>query len=261
VRAKNRSRLSVQSLESREVPACVVAHPTASLVLITGDAADDSVVIRDDGAGHVFGFATGAGGFSFTGIKTIRVDTHDGNDSVRYDLIGNLQPGQQRFVTVYLGAGNDSLSANLEDPVLGVGSDLLKKSHMTITAVGGLGKDSMHVDARKDVDVAVGASLVAALFGDDGSDIITGLYHGENDGSVSFQSLDGGAGSDFIRGIYQADPGSTGSGSGVVRGQDGNDKLALMMFGPNVSPLSVLDGGNGFDTGIHTANVTMINVP
>jgi hypothetical protein len=261
MRPTNRTRLNVQSLESREVPACVVTHPTADTLVITGDAAPDLVVLRDNGAGGVSGFATGAGAFGFAGIKNIRVNTGAGDDRVDYNLTRNLLPNQVRNLTVSLGAGNDWFSANLHNPSTAVGSDLLANSHMTIAAFGGDGKDSMHVNANSDVDVAAGASLKMMMFGEAGNDLMTAFYRGENDGAVAIQNLDGGTGDDVIRAVYQADPGSTGSALGIVHGGDGNDALSLFMFGPNVSPLSLLDGGAGTDSGFHSPNVTMINVP
>ncbi|HKB04326.1 MAG TPA: hypothetical protein VKD90_19030, partial [Gemmataceae bacterium] len=137
-------RLSVNPLEGREVPACVVTHPTPDLVVITGDAANDAVFIRDNGVGGISGSATGAGAFSFTGIKTVRVLTGDGNDRVSYTLTRNLQPGQTRDVSVALGAspqwGQDTFVANLVNPATGIGSDLLAGSHLGITVFGGDGR-------------------------------------------------------------------------------------------------------------------------
>ena len=261
MRPTNRTRLNVQSLESREVPACLVTHPTADTVVITGDAANDLVVIRDNGAGVVTGFATGFGVFGFAGIKNIRVATGAGDDHVDYNLTANLLPNQVRTLAASLGSGNDWFSANLHNPATAVGSDLLFNSHMTIAAFGGDGKDSMHINANNDVDVAAGASLKMLMFGEAGNDLLTAFYRGENDGMVALQELDGGTGDDVIRAVYQADPGSNGSALGIAHGRDGNDAISLFLIGPNVSPLSLLDGGPGTDSGFHSSNVTMINVP
>src|SRR5262249_20389646 len=72
----NKTRLGVERLDEREVPACIVTHPIADTVVITGDGANDTVIIRDNGIGGVSGWATGAGAFGFTGIKNIRVFTN-----------------------------------------------------------------------------------------------------------------------------------------------------------------------------------------
>src|SRR5262245_15963671 len=154
MRPTNQTRLNVLSLESREVPACIVTHPTPDTLVITGDAAADTVVLRDNGAGGITGFATGAPPINVSGIRNIRVSTGGGNDSVNYNLIRNLLPNQVRNLTVSLGTGNDWFSGNLHDGSTAVGSDLLANSHMTITAYGGEGADSMHINANNDVDVA-----------------------------------------------------------------------------------------------------------
>src|SRR5262249_22468735 len=122
----NKTRLGVERLDEREVPACIVAHPTPDTVVITGDGANDTVLIRDNGFGGISGGATGAGAFSFAGIKKIQVSTNGGSDRVSYTLFRDLQPGQSRDVFVSLGSSprgtQDTFVANLYNPVTGVGS-------------------------------------------------------------------------------------------------------------------------------------------
>src|SRR5687768_6617228 len=122
------------------------------------------VQIRDNGAGVVSGFATGHGGFAFTGIRNIRVLTNGGNDQVSYTLYGNLLPGQQRNLSVDLGPshiwyGADQFVANLYNPATGVGADLLPGSSLNINAFGGDGRDVMFVNAFRDTDVYAHAKL------------------------------------------------------------------------------------------------------
>ena len=78
---------------------------------------------------------------------------------------------------------------------------------------------------------------------------------------MSIRELDGGTGNDVIRGYYYADPGSTGVAGGQAHGREGDDLMSLYMYGQNISPVSILDGGPHVikDTGF--ANVTMINFP
>jgi hypothetical protein len=261
MRTSNRTRLSVHPLEGREVPACIVTHPAPDTVVITGNAASDGVVINDNGAGGISGWATGAGAFAFAGIKNIQVATGDGSDRVVYNLTRNMLPAQERVLTVYEGAGNDSFTANLFNPATGVGSDLLAGSSLIMGVQAGAGDDNLLVNAHHDVDVAAGARLKMILFGQDGNDLIRGYYHGENDGSVSIRDFDGGAGNDIVRGLLQEDVGSTGVNAGIVHGGDGNDQLALFLLTQNPPIEGLLDGGAGFDTGIATANVTKVNVP
>ena len=262
MRHTNRTRLSVNPLEGREVPACIVALGGPDTLVITGDAAGDAVVINDNGAGTVWGTATGAGAFSFNGIKTIQVNTEDGDDRVVYNLVRDMLPNQQRLVTVGLGnMGNDSFTANLFNPATGEGSDLMAASSLIIGVQGGAGDDDLTINAHHDVDVAAGARLKMVLMGQAGNDLIRGYYRGENDGSVSIRDFDGGAGNDIVRGLLQEDVGSTGVNAGTVHGGDGDDQLALMLITQNPPLLGLLDGGLGNDTGVSTANVTEINVP
>jgi hypothetical protein len=257
----NGTRLNVQCLEAREVPACLVTNPTPDTLVVTGNSANDLVILRDNGAGGIAGFATGAGVFNFSGIRTIKVNTGGGDDQVYYNLVRNLLPGQQRLVDVRTEAGNDSFSASLYNPANGIGSDLRASSGLTIVGLGGDGNDSMRIDAGRDVDVAHGASLKMMLFGDAGNDFLSAQYRGENDGAVSIRELDGGRGNDLIRGTYFADPGSTGIAVAAAHGGAGDDFMSLSLFGPIVVP-SLLDGGshvNG-DVGFATPNVTVINV-
>jgi Ca2+-binding RTX toxin-like protein len=262
MRRSNGTRLSVQRLDDREVPACLISQPTPDTLVVTGDGASDAVVINDNGAGSVWGTATGAGQFSFSGIKNIQVNTEGGNDRVVYNLIRNMLPNQQRVVTVGLGnTGNDAFTANLFNPATGVGSDLMAGSSLIMGVFGGAGDDRLAINADHDVDVAAGARLKMVLFGQDGNDIITGYYHGENDGAVSIRDFDGGAGDDIVRGYLKEDLGSTGANAGIVHGGDGNDQLALFLLTQNPPIEGLIDGGAGSDTAIHTANVNVVNVP
>jgi hypothetical protein len=262
MRKTNRTRLSVHPLEGREVPACVVALGGPDTLVVTGDGAADAVVLNDNGAGTITGFATGAGAFAFNGIKTIQVNTEGGSDRVVYNLTRNLLPNQQRVLTIGLGnTGNDSFTANLFNPRTGVGSDLMAGSSLVMGVFGGAGDDHLTINAQHDVDVAAGARLKMILFGQDGNDVIRGYYHGENDGAVAIRDFDGGAGRDIVRGLLQEDAGSTGVNAGIVHGGDGDDQLALFLLTQSPPIEGLLDGGPGVDTGLHSANVTVVNVP
>ena len=258
MRTSNRTRLSVHPLEGREVPACVVALGGPDTLVVIGDGAADAVVLNDNGAGTITGFATGAGAFTFNGIKNIQVNTEGGNDRVVYNLIRNMLPNQQRVLTVGLGnTGNDSFTANLHN-AYGVGSDILAGSSLIIGVQAGAGDDRLAINAHHDVDVAAGARLKMVLMGQDGNDIITGYYRGENDGSTSIRDFDGGRGDDIVRGLLQEDVGSTGVNAGIVHGGDGNDQLALFLLTQNPPIQGLLDTGPGVDTAVASPNVVII---
>jgi hypothetical protein len=257
--------LSVQPLEAREVPAVLISQPAPDTLVFVGNGASDTIILRDNGAGGIAGTATGAGAFSFTGIRNIRIVTNGGNDSVSYNLVGHMQPFQQRNLSVDLGpsswfAGTERFVANLFNPATGVGSDLLANSSLNIYANGGAGNDVILVNAYKDTDVAAGAQLNMYLFGGNANDIVQANWHGENDGAVRLWA-DGGAGNDFVRGRLREAFFSSGALSGVVHGHDGNDNLGLQIFTTKPGMLGLLDGGAGLDVAVSTANVTKVNVP
>jgi hypothetical protein len=265
MRRGNPVRLSVTPLEGRAVPAVLVALPAPDTLVLIGDNGNDSVLLRDNGAGVIVGYATGAGAFTFSGIKNIRVATNGGNDLVAYALAGNLLAGQVRSLSVDLGpspwwGGYDQFVANLYNPFTGVGSDLLAGSSLTITVLGGDGSDLIAVNGFVDTDVAAGAKLSVNLAGGSGDDTIRTSWYGENDGEVSLYA-DGGSGCDFVRGRLWEQFGSTGRLSGVVQGGDGWDNLGLVLLTLNPPVAGLLDGGSGCDVAFATPNVTVVNVP
>jgi hypothetical protein len=261
MRKIHRTRLSIDPLEGREMPACIVTLVGTDTINITGNNASDVVVVNDNGAGTIWGTATGAGAFMFTGIQNINISTNGGHDRVTYNLVRNLLPEQQRVIDVDLSRGDDTFTANLFNPARnGVGSDLLKNSMLSINAAAGHGNDRMVVNAQRDVDIASGAGLRVNLDGNEGGDLILGYYRGENDGRVSFD-FDGGIGGDTVRGFVREDAGSVGASEGTVFGGDGNDKLALWMATVSPPAIALIDGGLGVDSAVHTANVTVVNVP
>jgi hypothetical protein len=261
MRNSNRARLTVQALEAREVPACLVWQSNPATLMITGNAASDIVIVKDNGAGGISGSATGWGAFSFQGISSVRVSTGSGNDHVMYNLSHNLLPNQTRNVDVFLGPGINSFTANLFNLATGVGSDLMTNSHLTITAVGGDGADTLRVNAQHDVDIAAGAFLHTQMYGMGGNDVIFTYFKGENDGEVFLGRINGGAGNDYIRAVLKEDAGSSGKSRGLVEGGDGADNLGLSMLTQHPPVLGLLDGGAGFDIGFATPNVTKINIP
>ncbi len=238
-----------ETLEDRKMMACVVANMAPALT-ITCNGANDQVFLFDDGANMINGSATGFGAFAAANISDIKVATGSGDDVVRYDLVGNLQDGEQRNVSVSLGLGNDRFDAN-------VLHDLKKASSLVITASGGAGNDAIWINAGNDVDVARGARLKAILYGNDGNDTLGMVYRGENDGSVALREASGGAGNDTIRGHLQEDVGSTGSIWGQMHGDDGADVMSLFVITPNAGQKGEMWGGLGADAMASSANVVV----
>src|SRR5262245_23532087 len=93
-----RPRLEV--LEDRLALSCTVGLSGDTLTII-GDSANDRIIVRDDGKGHVSGEASGLA-FSAYGVKTINISSEGGDDEVFYALDGDLAANQMRFVNVGL---------------------------------------------------------------------------------------------------------------------------------------------------------------
>lgn len=222
-----------------------------------GNGANDTLHIYDSGKGVVAGNASGIGVFAKANISAIVVDAGNGNDTVTYHLVGDLEANRVRPVTVALRDGNDVFSANFSNPVTGKVSDLLNKSLLQMKVTGEQGNDDLFIDAGG-VDM-LGGTMKIAFYGGAGDDRIGMTYQGlVKSGGVSFFGY-GGTGNDLLRSSLTADPGSFAPAPGGFRammyGEDGNDQLLLNIFAPPaVSATQVLlDGGAGVDIG--TGNI------
>src|SRR5438067_11468308 len=96
-----KTRLGVERLDQRDVPACLVGLGGPGTLSIVGNGASDTVVMNDNGAGTISGFSSGWGGFKFSGIKLIGVQNWAGTDHVVYNFTCNLLSRQPRLVVVW----------------------------------------------------------------------------------------------------------------------------------------------------------------
>jgi hypothetical protein len=253
----NRFTPRLEGLDDRALMSCSVGA-VGGHVIVTGDAANDQVTIRDNGHGGVTVVATGAGVKSFTGINKITVNTEGGHDQVTYTLWGSLV-GKQ-YVNVGLGSpygvgagGNDTFRATLAN-----GIDLLPGSRLDLFVDGGGAKDNLNVIALG-VDVRAGAVLKTQMTGGNGVDNITQRYNGELDGSLAMRTF-AGAANDTVWQSMNCKPGSTGIIAGWVDGQDGNDSLSLFMYLQPAVTVTKADliGGNGVDGFMYTPNINVV---
>jgi hypothetical protein len=171
VRVRFRPRL--EALEDRALLA-VTASFAGSVLTFTGTNAADAVALDDDGAGTIAFTATGAGSSSFRGVKQIVLNLKGGNDTVAYNLSGNLITA--RTINADLGAGNDSFVANF------AGRDLL--GDMNLSVKGGAGND--HVEMNLIGFVASGTTLNATVNGNDGKDQVLASMAGAVRGRAEF---------------------------------------------------------------------------
>jgi hypothetical protein len=151
-------------------------------------------------------------------------------------------------------------------------------SSLKVVATGDDGADVVRVFADHDVDVASSASLLVDIHGNDDSfDFVTFNYRGELDGNL-YLFAGGGSGADTVSANLTFDAGSSGhlagtSSKGVgslsqparVRGHSGDDHLTFIVRDNGAAHVFARieggdGGGDGFDQGTRTANVTPLGI-
>jgi hypothetical protein len=152
---------------------------------------------------------------TFAGISQVRVETRGGTDTVDYTLTGSTTA--ERRVRIDLGAGADTA---------------------TVRANG----------------VRLGADAEIEVNGNGGHDTITADFAVEVDGRFRFR-LDGGYGNDTVAANVALAADSTGTVEALVKGNEGDDRLTLMVTGAAAALNARLDGDAGFDRCASTSNV------
>jgi hypothetical protein len=201
--------------------AVAIGFVAPDTLTLTGNGANDTIIINDNGApaGFITGQATNGAGvlapFAMAGIRRILINTNAGNDAVAYNLNNDLFGVRQ--VICRLGTGNDTFRMN----------------------------------ALNDVDIPTGSYLQVQAFGEAGNDYMSMYHRGEVDG-YEYLINDGGDGHDVLVQDVRLDFGSTGSLFARSLGQMGDDKQWLLVrkafaFDP-ISINAVASGGAGFDS-------------
>jgi hypothetical protein len=264
-------RPRVESLEERAVPTVISYHEdlTNNVAIITANDAADNIVITDPGNGSATVSGPGITGVKpiDAQIRTIRVITNGGADSVRYDLTGTTARSMK--LDVDLGSGNDTFLADLH------GKNIDNFTTLNLKVQGGWGSDSLTVDAYGTSDdrvhVRYGSILRMELLGGsdfdpfDGADTINVDYRGDMDGYLIFKAV-GGQGHDNIDALLTLSAGSggrvKGDGNSAARmeGGQGADNLDFRVrdySGGSAGVSAVVDGGADwdYDTVRHTTNV------
>jgi D-aminopeptidase len=158
------------SLDDRCLPTVTAGIiPGTTILQVTGDDTANAVQITDDATAGVI-TVTGDGvtqTFDATAVESIVVNTLGGDDAVEYDLTGAL--ATTRLVSVDLGQGDDTFTADVSAQVSGAGTNL------GISAAGGHGADTFVLNAQG-TTVSAEARMSVDFSGDAGHDSITFNY-------------------------------------------------------------------------------------
>lgn len=221
-----------------------VFKTTGGDVHIHGTASADSASVTQQSVVEVV-FNGTSFSFAASGVSSVRVRLHDGNDSLTSELAA------AKATWAFGGNGNDSLFGGYGDDVLygGYGDDLLHGGDGADTLRGEDGADTLLGQAGNDVlysgmnsaayggygDALYGGDGNDAMYGDGGADMLSGesgndtIHCGAGD-DVAY----GGTGNDILIGGY---------GDDALYGDDGNDSL----YGDQGD--DSLYGGDGGDAG------------
>ena len=255
-----RRGLTVEQLEDRCVPACVITPTGVApdvILTITGDDLVNDILIADDGAGNITLTCDGITSPPVAGVRDIVVDSDKGADAVFYTLGGDLQAAQTRNVIVDLGNGSDSFlaqGANMAD-VAGTAS-------LSFNVVGGGGSDNIRFLLTQDFDVNAGGVLGIVADGDEGKDRMALSFLGAVSGAFNL-TMNGGVGNDHVGASLSFDGASAGTIDAAVNGQSGNDILTLLLTPSDLFTGTLtgeVNGSAGSDVAVVTDNVTVTGV-
>jgi len=213
------NRTSFESLENRTLFAVAIAFAAPDTLNFTGNAANDTIIINDNGAGVITGQATNGGGMlaafpAFAGIHRVNITTNAGVDRVTYNLTADA-------------AGFHQINASLGD-----------------------GNDSFKLNANNDVDISANSDLYVFAYGNAGDDVISLNHRGEVDGDEYLIS-DGGDGEDSLVTDVYLQKGSSGFLQAQASGSMGDDKISMLvrkeLAADTIFINAVASGGAGFD--------------
>jgi hypothetical protein len=233
-RTSSRFAPKLEALGDRIVPAVIPVVEGTTLIL-KGDSKANEVVIVDDGTTLTI-TADGDTVDVPEGVERIEVSLGSGDDTVTYELTGDLTVA--RDLDVSLGNGKDEFTGSVE-------GNLLDGVALEVVARGMNGRDVLNFDALG--DVGAGGLLSVALGGGNGVDTIGITFGGTLLGDLSL-SGSGGNGKDAVSadatfggtGIDEttSEPIPGGNAEIEVLGGNGPDSLTLLV-----------DDGSGVDDG------------
>jgi hypothetical protein len=236
-------RPRLEALEVRCVPACFTTQ-SGNVLTITGTAGPDRIQIGDSGNGSISVLCDGNSTPQlFRGVAQVNVQSRGGNDTVHYDLLGNVVA--LHAIRVNLGAGKDTFLAYLN------GFDLNSGADYRINVTGGPGRKTMNVQFGPDPNTALVTTLTQGLntaptfptfpLGGVGLGNTPGVDIPA--GAIFRLNLNGGNSADRITVNYQ----------GIIAGQPGTPGTAGTTGANGISPsqgtlVVSINGGGGNDT-------------
>jgi hypothetical protein len=279
-----------ESLEGRTVLSTVSFNPVTATLTVTGTSKKDAIVINDDGTNNTSAVVVTADGSTlFTSgptagvdqVHTIIVNTQGGkNDSVVYNLTGNMTANNRSITATFGGGKNDKFVAHVGGDLVnsflllrataGSGGDKLLgsmagslngSSFLGFLYKGGTGKDQINIDATNSVAIGPLAQLTVQADGGSQADNIGVGYEGQMQGAL-FLNAAGSAGNDHVGAAVSFDGVSNGllfgptspnstKAAAQVTGGGGSDHLFFEVdLNGTLKPASAaeIDGGGGVDT-------------
>jgi Ca2+-binding RTX toxin-like protein len=211
----------MEDLESRQLCSVTVVHVAPDTLVLTGNAANDTVYLYDNGMGVVNGLATNPAGVlapfgAFAGVHRIFMSMGAGRDYVNYQRYGDTLAGGATYINAKMGDGDDLFQFY----------------------------------AGNDIDLGPNAYVDLRVYGEGGKDTLTAFYRGELDGHLNV-IFDGGDGDDLLHTEAKLDFGSAGGFLARSYGQAGNDNIDMLVRKANpADPAWVsafASGGAGID--------------
>lgn len=267
MRGMTRSRLSLESLESRDVPANVLTGWLLydGTLLIQGTDNADTIIVRQTASGQVSvdGGRINVGGVmqdsvDVAQVTAIEVQGLGGDDVIRLDSENLGGVALTPPTIAWGGAGNDTITAGRNGMTLEGedGNDLLIGGPGNDRLFGGPGNDRLYGNAGNDDlvggpgnDLLEGGAGNDRMWGQAGNDTMNGGDGNDTmDGGAGNDVMNGGAGNDLMWGGAGDDVLHGGAGNDVLQGGAGNDRL---YGGPGNDHLwgdagrDLLDGGGG----------------
>jgi Ca2+-binding RTX toxin-like protein len=233
----------------------------------------DALKIRGTKTADTFVFGSNAGALGIAintdmikditvaNVEQFVVTMSDGDDN--FSGAGNAVVGVTAFptaVTVYGGAGNDTIRGGAGDDTLngGDGNDTFvtgATADGADTYVGGMGADTM--------DYGLRTGAVTVTLDGTANDGATGEL---DNVSTDIETLKGGMGNDILTGSAAADTIFGGPGDDTITGGDGNDTLNgdagndTFDEGMATNGADVINGGAGTDTVSYASRTNAVTV-